>query len=399
MKKLDFPPLTLGIDMLSDETALPKGAVRDAVNVDLDRAGNIRRRRGFQQVAVAPSSQGHSLWASPSGRGLFFCDGASLCSVSGSTVTPIFALNSGEPVDYTEHNGAVFFSNRSTIGWTPTDSDTPRALGVPTPRAPLLAASTSGALRAGRYTVALTLVDDRGEESGSSDYVQIELTAPGGIQLSGLPAAGAGEKVRIYLSPPNGETMFLSDTVPAGLGQYLLGSPRQLKALETGDMVPLLPGDIIRALAGRIYTATGRNLRFSEPFRFGLSRLHTGFVTMPADITIVEPTPSGVYVGAGGAVWFLSGDPSKAELRRVHDAAAIHRSSITVSGGAFKTDKISGDGPVALWLSTEGYVAGSADGSVVTLQADRIRIPASGSAPSVYGVRGGMKQVLTPIGV
>jgi hypothetical protein len=54
---------------------------------------------------------------------------------------------------------------------------------------------------------------------------------------------------------------------------------------------------------------------------------------------------------------------------------------------------------VAVWLSTEGYMAGTADGNAITLQADRIRIPAAGSAPSVYGVRGGVKQVLTPVGV
>lgn len=394
MKRLDFPPLTLGIDQLSDDTAIPKGAVRDAVNVDLDRAGNVERRSGFRRVAVAPlSSPAHSLWASPSGRGLFLCEGATLCRMSGTSIEALFTLNSADPVDFTEHNGAIYFSNRSTIGWIPPDSDTPLALGVPVPQAPRVSASTSGGLRAGRYTVALTLVDDRGEESGSSDYVQIELAAPGGILLTGLPANGT---IRVYLSPPSGEGMYLNETIPGGLGQYLLGSPRQLKALETGDMVPLPPGDIIRALAGRVYTATGRYLRFSEPFRFGLTRLHTGFVTMPADITIVEPTAEGVYVGAGDAVWFLDGDPSKAQLRRVHGAAAFHRSSLTVSGGAFKTDKIPGDAPVAVWLSSEGYVAGTPDGAVVTLQADRIRLAATGSAPSVYGVRGGVKQILTP---
>ena len=52
MKTERFPSITLGVDLLSNETSLPKGAVREAVNVDIDRVGNFSRRPGYTRVVA-----------------------------------------------------------------------------------------------------------------------------------------------------------------------------------------------------------------------------------------------------------------------------------------------------------------------------------------------------------
>ncbi|HFB07033.1 MAG TPA: hypothetical protein ENJ92_01170, partial [Chloroflexi bacterium] len=39
-----------GKNDVAKETALPEGALREALNVDIDDAGNIRLREGFEKV-------------------------------------------------------------------------------------------------------------------------------------------------------------------------------------------------------------------------------------------------------------------------------------------------------------------------------------------------------------
>ena len=54
-----YPLPAAGIDSLSNETALLKGAVREAVNVDIGRAGRFKRRVG--QTLRLSGSDYHSI--------------------------------------------------------------------------------------------------------------------------------------------------------------------------------------------------------------------------------------------------------------------------------------------------------------------------------------------------
>ena len=72
-----IPLPVLGIDMLSDETQMPAGTVRAAVNVDIDRAGQPRRR------------QGRSLAISGADIGSLRKWGGALIAVSGTQVVSI----------------------------------------------------------------------------------------------------------------------------------------------------------------------------------------------------------------------------------------------------------------------------------------------------------------------
>jgi hypothetical protein len=51
--------------------------------------------------------------------------------------------------------------------------------------------------------------------------------------------------------------------------------------------------------------------------------------------------------------------------------------------------------PVAVWLCTSGYAVGTADGNVIEVNADVIRVPLATSGSSVFAIRNGRKQVLT----
>lgn len=398
MKTIQFSPATVGVDMLSDETSLVKGAVREAINVDLDRNGNISRRTGYTRVVSGAGF--HSVRTLPQKGWVMLAQGSALKTINvvSYALNDVYTLNSNDPVDYCEHNGDIYFSNRTTLGCVPYGSNVARRLGIDPPApAPVLTATTNGSLRAGTYTVALTYIDDLGQESGIGDFVQVTLPVPGGITATGLPTH-SGWKLRIYMSAPDGDAMYLNSEFNAVTTTVGINSFSELKLLATNDLVAMLPGSFIRAFNGRLYTCQDNVITFSEPLRYGATNLSNNRIPMNDNITVFEPVLGGIYVGAGTKVWFLEGgDPSKFTQKLVSNCRALPYSSTLVPGEHFNSKQVNPDYPVAVWLSTSGYVVGQADGSVVELQPDRVRIPGNHAGRSTFLLRNGMKQVVTPV--
>lgn len=395
METKKVPPITLGIDMLSDETAIPKGAVREATNIDINRAGQFARRKGYARVVAGAGW--HSLRTFPQQGLVLAVQNSTLKALNPTTYSTVdlFTLNSPDRVDYCEHNGNIYFSNRTTIGWIPAGSSTARRLGVPYPDAPTLSA-TAGNLTAGKYSVGLTYVDDLGEESGLSDLVSIDLPNGGGIALT-MMQAPAGYKTRVYVSPPDGENVYLNQEFTSATTGAIRDNTR-LKQGEGVALYPMVPGSFVRAFNGRLITGEGDALTFSEPLRYGAVALGYSKIKMNGAITFIEPVLGGVFVGAGTRVWFLAGgDISKAELRMVSGCKAIPCSSISIPAEHLPEKLVQTDYPVALWLSTSGYVVGLPDGQVKELQPDRARIPSTHAGRSVFLLRNGLKQVVTPV--
>lgn len=393
-----LPPVTLGIDLLSDETSLPKGAVRGAQNVEFNRSGGFRRRAGY---SLGVSGVGfHSVYTAQQRHTMYACQNLSLGTVSFAPMafTPSFTLNSADPVEWSEHNGNVFFSNRTTAGWIPSGSTTPRPLGVATPSGPTLAAATVGALLAGTYMAAISLVDERSEESPLSPWAQIKLNAQGGIVFSNLPII-SNYTVRLWCSPRDGDVLYLAAEFPAALTQYLLGNfdPRTPADHDLYQQTP--PGDFCRAFGARLYTAIGDTLSFSQPYRFGQHSRHTGYVQFNGDITFIEPLEGGIYVGAGSRVWFLAGaSPKKAEQKMVSTCRATPHSSQLVPGEHFSEKTIGTSDPVAVWLSTSGFAVGTPSGGVVELQPDRVRVsPAIKTSSLRFILRDGVKSLIATV--
>lgn len=398
MKTVPFPAITLGVDMLSNETSIPKGAVRKAINVNLDRYGNFSRRTGYTKVV---SGAGFHSVRSLLQKGwvvLAQDNELKLINTADYSMSSLYTLDSSDQLDYCEHNGDLYFSNRSTIGFVPYGSSVARALGIPNPDpGPILAATTNGSLRAGTYTVALSYVDDLGRESGLGEYVQVTLPVDGGITASGLPTH-SGWKLRVYITAPDGEVLYLNSEFNAVTTTININTFRELKQTDTAALVPMEPGSFIRPFNGRLYTCQDNVISFSEPLRYGVTNLSTNKITMNDSITIFEPVLGGIYVGAGTKVWFMEGgDPSRFKQKLVSNCRAIPNSSTLVPGEHFNSKVVSPDYPVAVWLSTSGYVAGQADGTVVELQPDRVRIPGNHAGRSTFLLRNGMKQVVTPV--
>jgi hypothetical protein len=391
-----YPLPIAGVDTLSSETALGNGTVRSAVNVDIGRAGRFKRRAGYTR-RVARTGMHSLFYAVQKGWTLVAQDaGLFRLDIDTYAMTPLATLNSPDKLEYTEYNGNLYFANKTTLGWVPSDSTVARPVGVPVPTTPTLSVAAGG-LTPGKYGVAITFVDDRGEESGATELQVINLPDGGGIRLANLPQK-LGWRIFVYITSPDGDVLRWAAEFPAVFPSYVVAEIAQGGVLDTRFLVPLPPGDFVCWHNGRLFTAKNGALRFSEALRPHLHNPAHGVIPFSGHIAFVESVGDGLYVGDSRGVWFLSGtDPTKFELRRVSTCRAVAYSSIMVPPEHFPPKQVPAEVPVAVWLSTSGYVVGMPGGTTVELQPDRLKVPSGLTGRSAFLLREGRKQVITPV--
>ena len=393
-KSYQIPLPARGVDVLSKETALPKGAVRAAKNVDISRDGSFDRRQGYTLRLAAGGM--HSLFSAVQKGWLLGMQGNVLNRVDPDTyaLTQLYTMASTAPVEYVEYNGNIYFSSVDSIGWIPSDSSAARALGVPAPNVPTLSAG-NGTLAPGEYAVVVTMTDDRGEQGAATEVRTINLLNGGGITLSGLPTSGT--EVNIFITTADGDVLRRAAVIPAVFASYTVTNDATGPICTTQFMEPMPPGRFVRWHNGRLYTARGGEMHFSEPFYPGLCSSAHGAKPLSGFASMLEAVVGGIFVGDSRGVWFLDGgDPSDAKLRLASPVRAVPGTSITVPPGFLGGEDFR-DGAHALWLSTAGYMIGTPAGSVVEPQADKMRVPLGLQGRSALLQRDGRKQVVTPV--
>lgn len=380
---MDIPlgPYTVGIDNVSDDTAVPQGGVRDAVNVNFDRSGGAAVRPRYERVAALADA--HSLWTSPVLGSSYAVVGGSLCRVrysSGWSATAIHTMQANLPVSYDDLNGSVICGNAYELLEIDAE-DNVRPLGVERPGAPGVAASASGGLSAGRYAVAVSFLrsDEEGPVSAASF---VDLGAGGGISVTVPQPLDAGvSMVRLYRSEANGEDLRRAFDIPVGMTSYAVGLSELGRLADTQYLDRLRGGQFVRAWRGRVLVARGRILQFSQPLRYGLSDPRHDFVQFPHRIDLMEPVEGGVFVGDRTGVRFLSGSsPKEWSIRRTGGLPPVYGSGSPVDGAKLVDDAGVAGQRAAIWLASNGFVVGAPDGSIVAAQAKRIRLPASQAA-------------------
>ncbi len=392
MKPIRLPLPALGLDLLSEETGLLDGAVRRAENVDIRRDGRFSRRPGYE-VAV-PGAGFQSLHKTE--RGVLVVRNGKVYALDLNSYTPtlLCELGSEDPADFTEHNGHLYFGNITSLWWVPADATAPRRVGVSLPATmPSAEAHASGALAAGRYTVAISRMDDRGEESPTKVVGQVNLPAGGGIRLHGM-TPDVGSTIRAYITPPDGDALYLSESFSAAFSEFIVSRPPDGAIRSTQHLAPLPGGDFIRGHAGRIYVARGDTVFFSEPLRPHLHDPRHNFIKFVGPIRFIEAVVGGVFVADDRGVWFMPGNEPE-QVRRVTSVRAIARSSVLVPGSHFNKELTQSDQDCAVWLSEEGYMLGRFTGDVVSLHPERVRVAAALEGRSRFIVRDGLKQIIT----
>lgn len=355
-KPITLGPWKKGIVNTFAPFSMPKDAVLDALNVDFLNNGWVRSRPGFGPEA--PVDQGHSLCTAGSTTLMVFGeDLVVLDSISPLTTTTLRSgLTTMRHVSYAELGGEVWWSNGEESGRCNSDhTDSPWA--VPTPAsAPTLASNLSGTLPAGSYRVAITHAMLDGEES-AAQIASVDLASAGGITVT-LPAAQTGvDKFVVYCSGPDGAVLQRYSTVAAATASVSISAPAEGRSVgQRVFLSPLPAGDTVAFFNGRLLSASGRVLSYSDVYDFGLYNPAKNWIMLPDEIRIVAPCENGVFIGTTRAVyWYAGTDIAKAEKFERVPASSVR-------GTVFNHP----NGVAVGWLSSEGMLIGTPDGAVAS---------------------------------
>ena len=390
-KTVALSPWLKGVNTRLAAHALPNGTLRNAVNVDIDSTGRIKRRQGYQRLLAG---QAHSLWADANNL-LLVLDG-DLVRVNPDTpeTTLIRADVGTDPISYAQVANLLYYGNRTVRGRLDLYTGTHyNAFGPANPEgAPTLMVGSEGALPAGTYQLVLTFISALGEESGAGLASTIELTTAGSIRLTHIPQ-GDASKVRIYCTTPNGIELLKQTDLVKGITEYELTTITRGKLLATQFLEPLPAGDLLRYFRGRLYLADGPVVWHSQPIHYGLYAPDDDYLPpFAADITLLEPVEEGIYIGAGGT-WFLHGSgPADFVLRFIDAETPIPGTGLSVPVELIDSQLT---GRAAYWMTPSGPALGMPNGLVKYPTRDSL--PGFSATSGVSGLLrdGGIDRVVT----
>lgn len=381
-QRIPITPI-LGMDNASPDEALrrmepPGNMVRDAVNVDIEDTGRFSLRRGLRCVTNEPYQW---LWQSP-------LTGTVFGSLRGQWVqvhthdwssTPLADVGEGRCA-HLQLGGAVVCA--APRGLFIFGGKRALPLGLPTPPAPMLApVDGAGSMEAGRYGAAIAW--KRGELlSPLSPLAQAELTGTGALRVTFPVALGAEQAgidgVRLFLTNWNGGELLRAGDYRMDAGGMaaqveLPLLPKLGEAARWRHCTPMPTGEHLGLWRGRLVTASGRTLHFSEPMAYHIKDTRHGFVQMPQSITFIAPVEGGIWVGQRTHVEFLAGStPAELTLTGRAGKAPVPFSAVMLD--AEDAGEMAGGGRAAVaWLAGNGFVLGTADGSMVETQARHLR--------------------------
>lgn len=410
-----------GIDNRSAEQALAhddKGnvvALREAENVDLDKDGKVRRRQGFSKVTSGIAV--HSLWSDPGFPLALYADAGELMAMQADlgVFSVCDGLMPGQELSYATAAERAYWSNGFQTGCVGADGSVlPWGIAGPGGQPALVGGGGVGGLDAGTYQVAATFVTATGEESGTPMAAAVSVSQGGGITLTGIPQpVDATQRIRVYRSKTNGAGAMDSATetllyhvidIPAGTPTLLLGAGRLGKPLITQFLEPMPAGQIVRQHAGRLWVATGSTVVYSEPLRYGLTKLPQNRMTFNARIDLMEPVGNGddggggLFVAAGDRTYWMGGsNPAdmRAAYRYPEGAGAVPGTAVRVAGTTLGLETTE---PVVYWLARNGVgCIGLPGGEVMPLRAAQAVGPSAEAGASVLRDQRGMRQIITAL--
>gem|GEM_PF-5397527 len=392
MTVVPIPLPRLGVDLLSQETAIGAGCVRHAVNVDIDGNGQVRRRAGYQWIA---GGQWSTLF--DFGGNLIAQKGKQILRIHPQSLAQsiIAKVESHAAIDCTIYNQALYFVSRSALWRMGSQDDSADIAGVAAPALlPQVEAIANGKMPAGYCTVAVSWIDSSSlEESPAFIIGQVKIPSPsGGLVLSKLQQR-ANRRWRVYVTAPDGEVLYLTSTFDAVWPQYTIGDYPKGALCSTLHHRLMPGGEFVRGFKGRLLVANGATLYYSGALMPHLMHAASGFVAFASPIRFVECVAGGVFVGQADGVYFLAGDdPTQWHVQRASDAPPVACSSGLV---AMQRLHLGEAGACALWLSAQGHMAGLPDGQVQPLNAKRIRCAPNAKGYSAVIERGGIAQFIT----
>lgn len=347
--------------------------LRNAVNVDLTISGTLQRRKG--SALVVSGANCHSLWSD--GEQAFYVDGTDIKSFAGDVVATGLAY--GRRVSFCKlPTGLVVWSDGVRVETVDAGPLAPAEINP----APNVVAGSGGSLHAGVYQVAFTAVASDGRESAPTWPIQVVVPESGRIQVTGLPSS----MTNIYVSPLNGETLFLAAATTASSYTVPILSTQGPQCPTTG-LRSIPAGHIVREHHGRLIVADEAGIYYSEPWAYGLYDPVKGRIPL-AGVTLVEPVQFGVYLATADKTYWLAGaDVNQVErMVEILPYGAVEGSSTRMENNL----------DVA-WFSPRGLVVGTPEGQVKNVQEQTVAVGAAQTGATLYREQDGLRQLVASV--
>jgi len=355
-----------GVNNVQAANKLKKQELREALNVDIDDTGAVRCRAGY--VSVYSGTSIHSFWSD--GTDAFFVEGSNLNQLNEDLTAT--TLRTDLQTNLRMHflsvdDGATYFSDGNTTGKI--SGGAAVSWGLSTPQLPILSAS-AGSLSAGRFSATVTVQTSSGLESGARASATIDLVSEGGILFSNLPNDSDADFVNIYMTPWNGDVLYLAAQVPMGTSSYLISNSYDLgRQLRTQYMDKPLSGKYLEQFVSRIFFAVDNILYYTEPYAYHLVNYRVNYIQFPETITDLAAVENGLYVGSD-KTYFISGRKlSDVKLVDVVADTIVSNTMVKVSSTRFGKEEE--EYPVLVWTGRYGIYMGGPGGKVTNLTSGR----------------------------
>ena len=378
-----------------------------ATNVDIDNSGMPARRAGLTQIDSVPR---HSAWSDVAQTQMFAVETNTghLVSFDNNFVSTTLRGMSSKtlPVSYSKANDRVYYSTEQDTGII--ENGVSRSWGLPVPPLPGIVSVGAGSMPAGTYQFVLTYMRTDGQESGAGLAGVVAIPDQSGITFS-LPASTDPQiaGMNLYISTPDGATMYLAGTVTATATQvtYLNDTSELNFPLQTQFLSPSPPGQLAVYYRGHMFIAVGDTIYPSEPYAYELFDLRKGFsldgkVTLLAPLEdkerpgLAEGMDSGFFVGTTRSCGILVGkDPTGFQYVPKVNYGAIAGTLAMVDGSLFGADK-AGARLLPMWLTTEGICVGLPQMEVNNITRTRYRFKADGTGAALF-IPGPNRLILT----
>lgn len=385
-----------GIDNQNRETTLPAGAVRTALNVDIDKGGNSIRRQGT--IRRITGTDCHSLWTDRAIDYALFVDNGTLFKLDFETAlaNAVATLQSNNKMSYCEFNGEVYYGNGADKGIV-TNQGIYARWGLSLPPSPFaVGVQQGGGFAEGQYQVTYTYYDVNGIESGAPIATVVDVPANGSISLMNIPQNPDAEGVWVWLSSAHGDVLFRALQIPNGTTDVTFGKLECGEPLDKQFLDNPVPATQLTDYKGRVWFSIQNFLFYTEAMAPHLYHPGHNFFVLPEQIIATMSVEDGLYIASSYRTWFLlGGDPRDMQLTMVNRKGVIPGTMLRAPAHVFGNAEGAFTGHVAFWWDTDGVpVIGGTSGRIKRLTDGSVELGNFTSGATVYRERDGIEQIL-----
>ena len=167
------------------------------------------------------------------------------------------------------------------------------------------------------------------------------------------------------------DILYLSNT--SKIGCIDEGAFRDLTTPPTDkdELYTMVPGRLLTYYNGRLYSANGGVIWYSNPQDYEHLELKANFIPFPEQITMMKATSKGIWVSAD-KIYFLRGGDAEDLVAEVKDTKkAVIGTAIQINESEIDSRE---DGIVVIWLTHEGICFGSDNGNFTNLSEDKLNL-------------------------